>query len=131
MDKDFSFLVSYNTLVSSRESGIALAAAILIGMYVLIIGDIYDRTLSALLASTAAMAVLSYRNQRPSMEIIMQWIDMETLMLLFSMMILVAVIAETGIFDYFAVLAYKVRIFFIFSLFFRLQFSFLYIVDQR
>lgn len=34
---------------------------------------------------------------------------MDTLLLLFSMMVLVAIIAETGIFDWLAVYAYKVR----------------------
>ena len=36
------------------------------------------------------------------------WIDVETLLLLFSMMVLVAIFSETGIFDYLAVYAYKV-----------------------
>lgn len=49
-------------------------------------------------------------NERPSMADIMSWIDTETLLLLFGMMILVAILSETGIFDYLAVYAYKVRI---------------------
>lgn len=48
-------------------------------------------------------------NQRPPMTQIMSWIDIETLLLLFGMMILVAILSETGIFDYLAVYAYKVR----------------------
>lgn len=48
-------------------------------------------------------------NQRPPMSQIMSWIDIETLLLLFGMMILVAILSETGIFDYLAVYAYKVR----------------------
>lgn len=39
---------------------------------------------------------------------LISWIDVDTLLLLFSMMILVAVTAETGIFDWLAVYAYKV-----------------------
>lgn len=39
---------------------------------------------------------------------LVQWIDVETLLLLFSMMVLVAIFSETGIFDYMAVYAYKV-----------------------
>ena len=39
---------------------------------------------------------------------IISWIDTDTLLLLFSMMILVAIVADTGIFDYLAVYAYKV-----------------------
>jgi len=43
------------------------------------------------------------------MEELISWIDMDTLLLLFSMMVLVAIIAETGIFDWLAVYAYKVK----------------------
>lgn len=43
------------------------------------------------------------------MDELMSWIDVDTLLLLFSMMILVGIIAETGIFDWLAVYAYKVR----------------------
>lgn len=40
---------------------------------------------------------------------VVSWIDVDTLLLLFSMMILVAVIAQTGLFDYLAVYAFKVQ----------------------
>lgn len=43
------------------------------------------------------------------MDELISWIDMDTLLLLFSMMLLVAIIAETGVFDWLAVYAYKVR----------------------
>jgi Na+/H+ antiporter NhaD/arsenite permease-like protein len=41
---------------------------------------------------------------------LISWIDVETLLLLFSMMMLVAILSETGIFDYMAVYAYEVRL---------------------
>lgn len=47
-------------------------------------------------------------NDRPRMNEIFEWIDIESLLLLFSMMILVAVLAETGVFDVIAVFAFKV-----------------------
>lgn len=56
--------------------------------------------------------VLSHCNvalQRPTMPELISWIDVETLLLLFSMMMLVAILSETGIFDYLAVYAYKVK----------------------
>lgn len=46
--------------------------------------------------------------QRPTMAELISWIDVETLLLLFSMMMLVAILSETGIFDYLAVYAYEV-----------------------
>ena len=39
---------------------------------------------------------------------VVQWMDAETLLLLFSMMILVAILTETGIFDFIAVYAFQV-----------------------
>lgn len=63
-----------------------------------------------MIASTAAIGILAAMNERPTMADIMSWIDTETLLLLFGMMILVAILSETGIFDYLAVYAYKVRI---------------------
>lgn len=47
-------------------------------------------------------------NEKPPMEEIIAWIDVETLLLLFGMMILVAILAQTGVFDYLAVYAFKV-----------------------
>lgn len=48
-------------------------------------------------------------NERPTMAVIISWVDTETLLLLFGMMVLVAVLAETGVFDYLAVYAFKVK----------------------
>lgn len=39
---------------------------------------------------------------------VISWIDVDSLLLLFSMMIVVAIVASTGVFDYMAVYAYKV-----------------------
>ncbi|KAK8769738.1 hypothetical protein V5799_013798 [Amblyomma americanum] len=38
----------------------------------------------------------------------MSWLDVETLSLLFGMMVLVAILCETGFFDYAAVVAFRV-----------------------
>lgn len=64
-----------------------------------------------MLASTMSVAILAALNERPALGEIVSWIDVETLLLLFSMMTLVAIFSETGIFDYLAVLAYRVRMF--------------------
>lgn len=105
----FPFLLSYDCLMASKESGIIIAASILVVMYALIVFDVFGRTFATLLASTVAIAVLTFRHNGPTMEHIMESIDGETLLLIFCMMILVAIMVETGIFDYCALLAYKVR----------------------
>lgn len=59
--------------------------------------------------NTLLLGILAAMNERPTMSVIISWIDTETLLLLFGMMIIVAVLAETGVFDYLAVYAFKVQ----------------------
>ncbi|XP_018394179.1 PREDICTED: P protein [Cyphomyrmex costatus] len=103
-----SFSISYDPSSINADIGIPLAAVILIGLYILIIFEVVHRTLAAMLASTMSVATLAALNERPSMSEVISWIDMDTLLLLFSMMVLVAIIAETGVFDWLAVYAYKI-----------------------
>lgn len=45
-----------------------------------------------------------FLSQRPTLEKIVSWLDIETLALLFGMMIIVAIFSETGFFDYCALM---------------------------
>lgn len=98
------YSVTY-TAESKREEVCALIVLILV--YGLIIFDLVHRTLAAILGSLAAVAVMSAFGLRPTLEKIMTWLDVETLSLLFGMMIIVAIFSETGFFDYCALMAYK------------------------
>ncbi|KAG8226144.1 hypothetical protein J437_LFUL005805 [Ladona fulva] len=100
--------VGYDPSPINMDDGIVYAAIVLLGLYILIIFDIVHRTLAAILASTLSLAILAALNERPTMAELISWIDIETLLLLFSMMILVAILAETGVFDYLAVFAYRI-----------------------
>lgn len=106
---DTSVALVYNILTLSNQvdNEIVYAALILIFVYVLIIFELVHRTLAAMLGALAALAVLSAINERPSTDTIIGWMEMDTLMLLFGMMIIVAVVSDTGIFDYSALKAYK------------------------
>ncbi|XP_039581625.1 P protein [Passer montanus] len=86
---------------------VTVASIILVGVYVLIILEIVHRTLAAMLGALAALAALAIVGERPSMVKVVEWIDYETLALLFGMMVLVAIFSETGFFDYCAVKAYR------------------------
>lgn len=92
-----------------KTQGVIYAGIILFGLYLMIITEIVDRIFAGMIASTVAIATLAYMNDRPTMPEILSWIDVETLLLLFGMMTLVAVLAETGIFDFLAVFAFKVH----------------------
>ncbi|XP_046511078.1 P protein isoform X1 [Equus quagga] len=100
-------LMAHQYLRASVEAQVTIAAVILAGVYVLIIFEIVHRTLAAMLGSLAALAVLAVIGDRPSLTHVVEWIDFETLALLFGMMILVAIFSETGFFDYCAVKAYQ------------------------
>jgi len=86
---------------------VIIAAVILIGMYVLIIFELVHRTIAALLGSFVAIAFLSVLRERPSMEVVISWIDFDTIGLLFGMMLMVGIFSETGFFEWCAVKAFK------------------------
>lgn len=108
-DSIFPINLAYDSMPIDTKVGVMYAAVILLGLYILIIWEIVHRTFAAIIASTLSIGVLAALNERPTMPELMSWIDVETLLLLFGMMILVAILSETGIFDYLAVYAYKVR----------------------
>ncbi|XP_069748005.1 P protein isoform X2 [Narcine bancroftii] len=99
--------ISYQYFYASVETQVAIASIILAGVYTLIIFEIVHRALAAMLGSLAALAAIAVVSDRPSMVTVVEWIDYETLTLLFGMMILVAIFSETGFFDYCAVKAYQ------------------------
>ncbi|XP_022607217.1 P protein isoform X2 [Seriola dumerili] len=99
--------MTHQSLFVSVETQVAIAGIILAGVYVLIIFEIVHRTLAAMLGSLAALAALAIIGDRPSLVTVVEWIDYETLALLFGMMVLVAIFSETGFFDYCAVKAYQ------------------------
>lgn len=69
--------------------------------------------MAALLAAFVSIATLAAFQDRPSMDEIIKWIDYESLLLIYSMMILVAILIDTGIFDYVAVYTFQVEFCFI------------------
>ncbi|XP_075901657.1 P protein [Nelusetta ayraudi] len=99
--------MTHQSLFVNVETQVAIAGIILAGVYVLIIFEIVHRTLAAMLGSLAALAALAVIGDRPSLVTVVEWIDYETLALLFGMMVLVAIFSETGFFDYCAVKAYQ------------------------
>ncbi|XP_074492875.1 P protein [Sebastes fasciatus] len=99
--------MTHQSLYVNVETQVAIAGIILTGVYVLIIFEIVHRTLAAMLGSLAALAALAVIGDRPSLVTVVEWIDYETLALLFGMMVLVAIFSDTGFFDYCAVKAYQ------------------------
>lgn len=88
--------------------GAVCAGFVLLMFYILIIYEVVHRTFAAILSSVVAIGLLSALNDRPNMGDIVDWMNCETLLLLFSMMILVAILTETGVFNYIAVYAFQI-----------------------
>ncbi|XP_028167058.1 P protein-like [Ostrinia furnacalis] len=90
------------------STGVIYACVLLCGLYILIIFEVINRTMAAVLISTTSLAALSIAGLRPTLPEVISWLDVETLLLLFSMMLLVAIMAETGMFDFLAVYTFEV-----------------------
>ncbi|XP_061681550.1 P protein isoform X2 [Syngnathoides biaculeatus] len=106
-ERALALSIAHQPLYVGVETQVAVAGVILAGVYVLIISEIVHRTLAAMLGSLAALSALAVIGDRPSLVQVAEWIDYETLALLFGMMVLVAIFSETGFFDYCAVKAYR------------------------
>lgn len=101
----FRMMIDSNPLNITK--GLGLSIILLIFLYVLIVFIIVDRTLAALLASTAAVAVLCVMKNPPTLPEMASWIDMDTLIFIFCMMIMMSRLEKTGFFDYATMIAYK------------------------
>ncbi|XP_041970341.1 P protein-like [Aricia agestis] len=100
--------LSYTVSPIDPTTGVIYSCVLLCGLYVLIIFEIINRTMAAVIVSTTSLAILAMMGERPSLPELVSWLDVETLLLLFSMMILVAIMAETGMFDFLAVFTFEV-----------------------
>ena len=92
-----------------ENTAIGVGLAILIGVYILIIFETVHRTLAAALGGLIAVIALNYFTNEPalSLKAVTTMIDWETFGLLLGMMVMVGVISHTGVFEWFAVEAYK------------------------
>ncbi|XP_047542619.1 P protein-like [Vanessa atalanta] len=102
------FTMTYTNDPLDINQGVIFAVVLLCGLYILIIFEVINRTMAAITVSTCSLAALALVGERPTLTELVSWLDIETLLLLFSMMILVAIMAETGIFDYLAVFTFEV-----------------------
>jgi len=82
---------------------------ILIAVYALIIFEWVHRTLAAAVGGLLAVLALNYYAEEDTFSLaeITTMIDWETIGLLLGMMVMVGILSNTGVFEYFAVLSYK------------------------
>ncbi|KAH8270130.1 hypothetical protein KR018_004306 [Drosophila ironensis] len=90
------------------NNGVLYATILLIALYGLIVLELCERTFAGLIVATTSIAILALIGNRPTLHTIVSCVDFETLMLLFGMMIMVAILSGSGLFDWLAVLCYRV-----------------------
>jgi len=86
---------------------VVIGFGLLFMVYALIIFEWVHRTVAALIGSFWSLAVLSFVVERPTFLEVIEWIDYDTIGLLFGMMVLVGIFSTTGFFEWSAVQAYK------------------------
>ncbi|XP_017491146.1 PREDICTED: P protein-like [Rhagoletis zephyria] len=99
---------NYDWYPVPTKKGLLFALLVLLLLYVLYIFEFVHPTICAFICSTFGLAILSILNPKPSFDELVEWIDMPMLSLLFSLMIIVAIMADAGIFDLVAVFAYQI-----------------------
>jgi Na+/H+ antiporter NhaD/arsenite permease-like protein len=98
------------TIKDGLESqAIWVGLAILVGVYALIIFEWVHRTLAAAVGGLLAVLALNYYAVEDTFTLaeVTTMIDWETIGLLLGMMVMVGILSNTGVFEYFAVLSYK------------------------
>ena len=78
----------------------------MIAVYALIVFELVHRALAAALGGIAVVVALHIVGDGPDLGTVVTWIDEETLGLLIGMMVIVDVLAKTGLFEWAAVQAY-------------------------
>jgi len=91
-----------------NSQAVLVGLGILLGVYALIITEVVHRTLAAAVGGLLAIIALSYYSDKSySLGEVTTLIDWETIGLLLGMMVMVGILSHTGLFEWFAVQAYK------------------------
>lgn len=106
-DKYLTVRVMLDMRPVNKDNGIICGSFILIFLYAMIIWELINQTLAAMITAFLSISLLAAMGQRPQLSDLVDWIEVETMTLLFGMMIMMAILADTGLFDYLAVFAFE------------------------
>ena len=91
-----------------NSQAVLVGLGILLGVYALIITEVVHRTLAAAVGGLLAIIALSFYSEKSfTLGEVTTLIDWETIGLLLGMMVMVEILSHTGLFEWFAVQAYK------------------------
>lgn len=107
-NESISFQMFVDTHSIETEIGVISAAIILLFLNILIGTEIMHRTIAAIFTAFTSIGVLAVLHDRPTATDIVSWINCEPLLLIFSMMVIVAILADVGFFAHIAIWAYQV-----------------------
>lgn len=101
--KPISFMfdvVQMNEIANFRE---IIASIILLVTYTMLLAEVMHRTAVALVGSFLSLLAVSVIAGSPTISRVITWMDVSSLALLFSMMVIVNSLSNTGVFQYLAV----------------------------
>jgi len=84
-----------------------IAGVLLVAVYILLVFELVHRTTAALIGAVVGLVILSILRERPSIAVIITWIDEGTIGLLLGMMIIIGVFSTTGFFEWVAIKCFK------------------------
>ena len=98
--------------IDGNSEAVLVGLGILLGVYALIITEVVHRTLAAAVGGLLAVLALAYYTPTDAgvaftLGAVTTMIDWETIGLLLGMMVMVGILSHTGLFEWFAVQAYK------------------------
>ena len=98
--------------IDGNSEAVLVGLGILLGVYALIITEFVHRTLAAAVGGLLAVLALAYYTPTDAgvaftLGAVTTMIDWETIGLLLGMMVMVGILSHTGLFEWFAVQAYK------------------------
>lgn len=99
--------IGWRHLDTTDSVRIIVGSCILLVMYILMIFELVNRNLAALIGAAASVAAYDCLVEYAKLEDILAWEDLETLSLLFGMMTIVSVLRYSGLFNYLAIWSYK------------------------
>lgn len=103
----FMSSIGWRHVESTEFMRISVAGLILFLVYFLMIFELVNRNLAALIGAAAAVAAYDCLVEPLDKRELFEWEDLDTISLLLGMMIIVGVLKSSGIFEFLAVCCYK------------------------
>eukprot|EP00179_Madagascaria_erythrocladioides_P025068 CAMPEP_0198329868 /NCGR_PEP_ID=MMETSP1450-20131203/16512_1 /TAXON_ID=753684 ORGANISM="Madagascaria erythrocladiodes, Strain CCMP3234" /NCGR_SAMPLE_ID=MMETSP1450 /ASSEMBLY_ACC=CAM_ASM_001115 /LENGTH=678 /DNA_ID=CAMNT_0044034123 /DNA_START=296 /DNA_END=2332 /DNA_ORIENTATION=- len=102
-----AFTATVHALGGGARAQVWLALVLLLVTYGFIVADVVHHTLVAVVASFVALLMLTAFGKQPTLAMVIAQLEPGTLALLFGMMLLVGIMADTGLFEWAAVRVFE------------------------